>query len=427
MDAGRAALRLGGEAAQVADLVALAEVVAVERHGTTVCYADAARRRRLLELDRHGTLLLALRWHDTTLAEGRVRLSDGTWLRVEPQAETGELWGRSDRLWHARTVADRGDALTYFEALDWAAVDRIPTLAEPARLPAGAGAAALNVIASLARDQGRDSLRYGGPYPTEQLFTTLLDSFHYDTTRDDPLTAFSRGELAWRPAPHERIFTPEGACVYLRERVEKVEWRSRVYQRPDAQGIGRHAAYRVRDTGGHVVCSLWALGTPIEDTLELDEDGHVVKILEPPPQPAEHRALPPEVADGIGAIVAATSAPALGPALRAAARRLILTWAPLHGELASMKGDAVRLSNRLRAVLAAGSPSLSDDARRDAALATLTEVALLLGDTLRARAQAHVAALDESAQRALLETPPSPDPDTARAITGAVAALVTTE
>ena len=213
MDAGRAALRLGGEAAQVADLVALVEVVAFERHGTTVCYADAARRRRLLEFDRHGTLLLALRWHDTTLAEGRVRLSDGTWLRVEPQAETGEPWGRSDRLWHARTVADHGDALTHFEALDWAAVDRIPTLAEPARLPTGAGTAVLNAIASLARDQGRDSLRYGGPYPTEQLFTTLLDSFHYDATRDDPLAAFSRGELAWRPAPHERVFTPEGACV----------------------------------------------------------------------------------------------------------------------------------------------------------------------------------------------------------------------
>ena len=151
-------------------------------------------------------------------------------------------------------------------------------------------------------------------------------------------------------------------------------WRSRVYQRPNAQGIGRHAAYRVRDTGGRVVCSLWALGTAIEDTLELDEDGHVVKILEPPAQPAEHRALPPEVADGIGAIVAATSAPALGPALRAAARRLTLTWAPLHGELASMKGDAVRLSNRLRAVLAASPSSPSDAARRDAALATLTEV-----------------------------------------------------
>src|SRR5207247_2358902 len=170
-------------------------------------------------------------------------------------------------------------------------------------LPAGAGTAVLNVIASLARDQGRDSLRYGGPYPTEQLFTTLLDSFHYDTTPDDPLAAFSRGELDWRPAPHERVFTPEGACVYLRERVEKVVWRSRVYQRPNAQGIGRHAAYRVRDTDGRVVCSLWALGTAIEDTLELDEDGHVVKILEPPAQPAEHRALPPEVADAIGAIV----------------------------------------------------------------------------------------------------------------------------
>src|SRR5262249_31944806 len=80
------ARQLGGEAADVVDLVALADVVAVERHGTTVCYADAARRRRLLELDRHGTLLLALRWHETALTEARVRLSDGTWLRVEPQA-----------------------------------------------------------------------------------------------------------------------------------------------------------------------------------------------------------------------------------------------------------------------------------------------------------------------------------------------------
>src|SRR5206468_1906462 len=166
----------------------------------------------------------------------------------------------------------------------------------------GAGTAMLNVIASLARDQGRRRLRYPGPYPSEQLFMTLLDSFDYDVTADDPLLAFMRGMLAWRPAPHERVFTPEGACVYLRDRAEKVVWRSRVYQRPDVQGIGRHAAYRVRDTGGRVVCSLWALGTAIEDTLELDEDGHVVKILEPPAQPAEHRALPPEVADGIGAI-----------------------------------------------------------------------------------------------------------------------------
>jgi len=397
--------------------------VAVERHGTTVCYADAARRRRLLELDRHGTLLLALRWHDHTLADARVRLPDRSWLRVEPQAETGAPWGRSDRLWHAGTLEARGDALTRFEALDWTDVDRIPTLAEPARLPAGAGATVLNVISSLARDQGRSSLRYTGPYPTEQLFTTLLDSFDYDVAPDDPLVAFMRGALAWRPAPHERVFTPEAACVYLRDRVEKVVWRSRAYHRPDVQGVGRHAAYRVRDVGKRVVCSLWALGTAVEDILELTEVGDVVRIIEPPWQPTERRALAAEVADGIGAIVAATSVPALGPALRAAAHRLTLAWAPLHGELVAMSGDTVCLSNRLRAVLAQSLTSPSDDAGRGAALAALTEVALLLGDALRARAQAQVAALPESEQRALLEAPPPPAPHTAQAITTAVAAL----
>ncbi|PYN96271.1 MAG: hypothetical protein DMD91_22040 [Candidatus Rokuibacteriota bacterium] len=425
MDAGRAAglLRwLEGEPADVADLAAQVAVTAVQRHGTTVCYGDHARRRRLLEFDRHETLLAALRWHDTTLAEARVRLPDRSWLLIEPHADFGASWGFSDRLWHADSIGAGGEALTLFEALDWANVDRIPTLAEPARLPAGAGATALNVIAALAGDQGRSVLRYSGPYPTEQLFITLLESFRYDPTTADPLAAFERGELDWHPAPHERVFTREGACVHLRERVEKVVWRAHAYHRPDVQGVGRYAPYRVRDVAGHVVCSLWALGTAVEDTLTLTNEGDVVGIVESLPPPPERGPIAGEVADGIGAIVAAVSAPPLAAAIRAAAHRLTLTWAPLHGELANVNGDTVCVSSRLRARLAVSLESSSDDARRDVALAMLTEVALLLGDVLRARAQASVAELSEPEQRALLETP-APDADTARAITAAVAAL----
>jgi len=425
VDAGRAArlLRwLEGEPADVADLAARVGVMAAQRHGTTVGYADRARRRRLLEFDRHGTLLAALRWHDATLVEARLRLPDRSWLRIEPQAATDARWGFSDRLWHAGSISAGGDALTLFEALDWANVDRIPTLAEPARLPVGAGATVLNLISALALDQGRGVLRYRGPYPTEQLFATLLESYRYDSTTGDPLAAFMRGALAWHPAPHERVFAPEGACVHLRERVEKVVWQARAYHRPDVQGVGRYAPYRVRDVAGHVVCSLWALGTAVEDTLALTEEGDVVRIVEAPPQPPERCPIAVEVADGIGAIVAATSAPALAPAIRAAAHRLTLTWAPLHGELAGVSGDTTCVSNRLRAWLAASLESPSDAARREAALAALTEMALLLGDALRARAQASVAELPEREQRALLETPP-PDADTARAITAAVAAL----
>ena len=43
-------------------------------------------------------------------------------------------------------------------------------LAEPARLPLGAGGAVLNVIALLARHAGIAALRYAGPYPTAALW-----------------------------------------------------------------------------------------------------------------------------------------------------------------------------------------------------------------------------------------------------------------
>src|SRR5262249_26444074 len=150
---------------------------------------------------------------------------------------------------------------------------------------------------------------------------------------------------------------------------------SHVYRRADFQEIGRYAPYRVRDVGERVVCSLWALGTAIEDVLELTPDGDVVRVVEPLAPPAEGGAMPAEVADGIGAILATTSAPALAPAIRAAARRLTLEWAPLPGELASVRGDVVRVSNRVRTRLGATLRTAADEARHEAALAALTEVA----------------------------------------------------
>src|SRR5262249_4136936 len=137
---------LEGEAADALDAAAFARVratprdlVSVGRHGSLVGYADAARRRRVLEFDRNGTMLAALRWQATGLAEARLRPPDGSWLRIEPRAETDARWGSRDRLWHADTVTARGHALTLVEALDWLNVDRIPTLAEPSRLPSSAG------------------------------------------------------------------------------------------------------------------------------------------------------------------------------------------------------------------------------------------------------------------------------------------------
>jgi len=427
VDAGAAArLRawIEGEAAAVADLAPLVSAHVVLPHGTTVGYADLTHRRRLLEFDRRGTLLSAFRWRDDALQEAWARLPDRRWLVVEPRAARDAPWGVGDRLGQADQLSGPRRPLTPFEAVDWTRIDRIPTLADPTVLPAGAGSTMLNVIASLACDHGVDRLRYAGPFPTEQLFTTLLEAFRYEEPTPDPLDAFTRGDLAWRPAPHERVITPEGACLALRGRVDKVVWRGRAFYRPDAQGVGRYAPYRVRDVGDRVVCSLWALGRALEDRLELTASGDLVRIVDAAPRGGERAPVASEITDGVGAIVAATSAPALAPVIRAAVKHLSLSWAPLDGELMAVTETTVELSSRLYAALTERLRSLPRERRPGAGLEALTELALLLGDELRARAQDAMAALPEAKQRALMEDPPEPAADTAGVIAGAVATLI---
>jgi len=383
--------------------------ITVRPHGTVVFHAaiGGGPRRRVLELDRHAEPLTALRWGADDLLAAWVRIPDGSWLVIEPRATVEATWGASDRLRQAERVGAEGRVLTVFEALDWGRIDRFPTLAAPAALPPGGGTAVLNLIAALAADQGRSALAYRGPYPTEQLFLSLLETCRYEAATDDPLAAFMSGGLAWEPAPHERALTPDGVWVQLRERVEKVVWRGRTYHRPDWQGVVRHAPRRVRDAEDGVRCSLWGLGAVLEDHLVLTFDGAVVRVLEPPPQPEGVRPLPSTLSAGIGAVVAAGSAAPLGPFIRQAATTLALEWGPVAGDLVDVGAARVRLSTILRARLAgllraAGTPPI----RAALALAALTEIALLLGDSLRARAQARLAELPEPAQRLLLESPP---------------------
>lgn len=395
-------------------------------HGLIVAYASSGgARRRVLELDRDGTPLAVLRWRGDVLAVAWVRVPDGSWLAIEPKVTTEAPWGLSDGLSRTERPGVSGVPLTVFETLDWSRIDRIPTLANPTILPAGGGVAVLNLIAALATDQGCPRLTYRGPYPTESLFLALLEAFRYEATPDDPLATFTRGSLGWAPAPHVRRFTPEGVYVQLRGRIEKVVWRSRAYYRADWQGVARHAPRRVRDVPGSVCCSLWALGAALEDHLLLTAEGEVSRFVTEPPAPADLRPLPPAVAAGVGAVMATLSASPLGPAIHATARALTLEWGPVAGDLLDLEADRARLSARLRARLQAGlAEAANPGARAALALAALSEIALLLGDALRARAQGRVAALTEAQQRALLTSPPPADPAEARAIADAVEALL---
>src|SRR5262249_46594655 len=175
------------------------------------------------------------------------------------------------------------EMLTVFRALDWARLDHIPPLAEPRRLPGGAGSAVLNLLAALMKDQGLPRTRYRGPFPTEQLFTSLLESFRHDPTQALPLERFlADGGLDWLPAPYESHQVAPWVTVQLRQGIEKVVADGVTFYRTEWQGIKRREPRVIREDGERVVCSLWALGGPLEDRLILDRSGEVVEA--PPPQ-----------------------------------------------------------------------------------------------------------------------------------------------
>ncbi|HET7341939.1 MAG TPA: hypothetical protein VFL90_10775, partial [Methylomirabilota bacterium] len=299
-----------------------------------------AHGRRTRERDRFGAEAATLAWRaDGTLAAASVRLPDGGWLEIAPRAARDARWGASD------VLRAGGAVLTRFAAVDWAAVDAIPVLAEPARLPAGAGTAVLNLIAALADDQRRGALAYRGPYPTEQLFLALLESFRWQAEGEvDPLATFMAGGLTWTPAPHTRALAPGGVYVQSRERIEKVVWRGRAYYRAQWQGVERHGPLRVRDADGRVICSLWALDTALEDHVVLSAGGDVLDTREPVAGAEAPRRLPPGLASGLLDVVVAGSAPPLAEALLAIAGELTFEWAPLAGALAAVGDGRARLS-----------------------------------------------------------------------------------
>jgi len=375
--------------------------------------------------------VLDVRWRpDGALACAWVRIADGSWLGVEPAVARHASWGLSDRLWHARAapgaarVPPEAVALTVFEALDWARIDRIPVLAEPARVPPGGGTAVLNLIATLAARQGTPALAYRGPYPGEQLFLALLEAFRYAPAGvEDPLAAFVAGALTWAPAPFEPRFVAEDLYVQRRGRIEKVVRRGVTYYRPDWQGVRRHAPRRVHDAPDGVRCGLWALGQSLEDHLLLSPDGDLVAALEPPARHAAARPASPAVWPGVVGIVAAQSAPPLAPFIRQLAAGLALEWGPVAGDLARLDGARARVDDRILAVLGAALAAAPGRAERAAiALAALAELAALVGDVLRARAQAALAALPLDAQAAALEA--AADGGGAKTIAEAVGALL---
>lgn len=403
--------------------------VTAGRAGSLVAYLPGRARRRLLQFDRRGHLIAAYRWREEGgLGWAKCLLPDGRWLGLEADADRHPAWGASDRVWLMEPDAPWGprERLTLFQSLDYARPDFVPPLLEPARLPPGGGTALLNVIAGLMKDRGIATVRYRGPYPTEQLFTALLECFRYAAGERLPLERFlADGALDWHPAPFETQHVRPGVVVQLRHEIEKVVVDGAVFYRPEWQEIRRREPRVVRLEGDRVICSLWALGGPLEDRLVLDRGGEILESPPPVPDPGAPAPLPPIWRAALGELIARESAPALASAIAAVTDDLDLEWGPVPGDLLRLHGQRVRLSRRLReAGEAARAGAVSPQERAEQALRFVLEVARLLGPEVRRRAQARLEALPEPEQRRILDEAPADLPDALGDSVGRLIALV---
>src|SRR5882724_2877051 len=378
------------------------------RWGTLVGFEAGPAHRRLVQFDRHGHLVAAFRWSpDGELRWARCRTAAGAWIGVEPGVATHPGWGRSDQLWLLdgtepwRPV----EPLTVFRSLDWTRLDHIPPLAEPGRLPHGAGSAVLNLVAALMKDQGVARVRYRGPFPSERLFTTLLEAFRHDPTQALPLERFlADGGLDWLPAPFESHHVSPWVTVQLRQNIDKVVADGVIFYRPEWQGIKRREARVIRDEGERVICSLWALGGPLEDRLILDRSGEILEASPARAPEVSPAPLPPVWNSALGDLISPESAPALGPAIVEVLRGTELEWGAVPGDLVRAWEKRIRLSARLREAASASLRSAAPGRERaEQALRFVLEVARLLGPEVRGRAQSVLESLPEAEQARRLE------------------------
>ncbi|MBI2468246.1 MAG: hypothetical protein HYV62_10600, partial [Candidatus Rokubacteria bacterium] len=363
-------------------------------------------RQRLLELDRGGRVTLAIqRDRQGALREAWVRNMDGALLGVLPGGAQHPLWGASDRL--VRPPVRSGtppERLTICGAVSWDGIAAIPPLADPTRLPPGAGTGILNVLAALASDQQAVTLRYRGPFPTEQLFWALCESFRVETDAADPVAAFTegaeemfaRGEsrevpLDWTPAPHERLFLPDGVYVQLRDGVEKVFWDGRVYHRVTWQGLRRRGHRVIRastepDGRPAFVAGVEALGRPLEDHLVLDARGALLRrpagaLARPAEQPEVPLAEPWR--EALGWLLLLEATPLLSTAIATVWGMTEVVWGAVPLDLIDARGASLRLARALVEAYGAEHTRTAADARRALAQRLVGDVLDLLGPPIR--------------------------------------------
>jgi len=251
----------------------------------------------------------------------------------------------------AHIILHDGDPLTAMSAIDWDRPTRIPTVAEPRKLPRGTGSMLVNEISLRAQRAGVKALRYAGPYPTPALFATLLRSFRTDAS-EAAFTAdvlgralrLARDELAidFVPAPFLRRATPYGS-VDVRDGIERASIDRVLYDREGS--VGSLARLTPRDDGG--VDAVLAFGDVVwTRTATLSDGGVLAGAVQPIPALASDvigKSFPRELKEQFAALVAdAVPAPLAHDARTVILARSVV-WADLGWRAAAIDGDGFAL------------------------------------------------------------------------------------
>ncbi|MBA3456301.1 MAG: hypothetical protein H0T42_24585 [Deltaproteobacteria bacterium] len=279
-------------------------------------------------VDRTGCVHATLSWRGDQLSALEV---PGAVVRGEQLVDS--LLGPAHAIEHA------GERVTNMSAIDWARPTQIPVIAAPMRIPAGAAAPIMNVIALLAARTGVPALRYAGSYPTHALWRTLLRSFQSTATEvqftADALgraTRVARDEIAidFVPAPHERVAIDRGHAE-LRDGIERVVINGISYV-PDG------SAARLVSDGSEHRAEVWFADTRHAHVATLAPDGVLLEGPHPLRAYASDvigRAFPPALRAALAELVSEAVPQLLAPAARIIVTARPIRWADLGARAAT--------------------------------------------------------------------------------------------
>ncbi len=394
-------------------------------HGTLVLLDPRfTPPRRLAAFDAGGRLLEWLRWSpDGPLKRLGLVLPGDIALGVVAGVEDHSIWGTCDAVVLLGANAAPVRTLCRAAASDFENLRFIPPLDEPAAVPPGGGAALMNLFAELMQDQNVPEARYRGPYPTEALLETLLESFVPADAGDEVGDAATGGDegrkpparlsdfvkrftegveekalagelavspLAFRPAPHDRRLLGENAAVQVRGGlVERFLVDGTSYTTPQVAGFLRQGS-RVLHGGedGWLKASLVILGEPVEHHYLVAVDGLKYAVNDRDVPPVEPEAMSPLWAEAVRVLIAHHSAKLIVPAALEIAGSLAYVWGTTGRQTASLSGQELSLHPAFRYVFREKRQNTPDPAQREfLAKALVTEIFLAAAPLIRSRAQ----------------------------------------